>query len=69
MADFVGTERLHQVQKEVKRILLYVYLSSQKKLEKKQGFFELFGCDILLDENLKPHLLEINTNPAIFLDT
>ncbi len=31
--------------------------------------FELLGVDILVDSNLKPYLLEINTNPAIFLDT
>jgi D-alanine-D-alanine ligase-like ATP-grasp enzyme len=31
--------------------------------------FELLGCDILVDEQLQPFLLEINTNPAIFLDT
>ena len=29
----------------------------------------MIGCDILLDENLKPYLIELNTNPALFLDT
>lgn len=41
-------------------------LSAEKKINRKCGTFELLGCDILFDENLKPHLLEINTNPAIF---
>jgi tubulin--tyrosine ligase like protein 10 len=33
------------------------------------GFYELLGVDIIIDENFKPYLLEVNTNPALFLDT
>jgi len=38
-------------------------------LNKKLGCFELIGCDIIIDENYKPYLLELNTNPAIHTDT
>lgn len=27
--------------------------------------FEIFGYDFILDENYKPYLLEINTNPGL----
>ena len=33
------------------------------------GCFELLGCDILIDDAFNPHLIEINTNPALYLDT
>jgi predicted ATP-grasp superfamily ATP-dependent carboligase len=39
------------------------------KLDRKFGCFELFGFDFLLDDNLNPYLIEINTNPAIYTDT
>ena len=31
--------------------------------------FELIGCDVLVDENFRPYLLELNSNPAIDIDT
>ena len=30
---------------------------------KRQHMFEIFGLDFILDENLRPYLLEMNTNP------
>ena len=43
--------------------------AASRKLNHMKGCFELLGCDILIDDNFNPHLIEINTNPAIFLDT
>ncbi len=37
-----------------------------KKIERKNGTFELLGCDILFDNNFNPYLLEINSNPALY---
>lgn len=31
--------------------------------------FEVFGFDIILDENLKPYLLEVNHTPSFTTDT
>lgn len=46
-----------------------VFETVKNKLERKFGCFELFGLDFLLDAELNPLLIEINTNPAIFTDT
>lgn len=46
-----------------------IFLAVKDKLHKRFGCFELFGFDMMIDENLNPHLIEINTNPALFTDT
>lgn len=51
---------------EICRLL---FESVKDKLERKYGCFEIFGLDFLLDANLDPQLIEINTNPALFTDT
>jgi hypothetical protein len=39
------------------------------RLVTKFGFFELFGVDVMLDSQLRLYILEINSNPALFVDT
>ncbi|CAL8120101.1 unnamed protein product [Orchesella dallaii] len=38
------------------------------RIEAAEKSFELLGFDILVDENLKPNLLEVNTNPGLACD-
>jgi D-alanine-D-alanine ligase-like ATP-grasp enzyme len=44
--------------------LVVTSLRSWPKEGHRDYSFELLGFDILLDENLNPYLLEINTNPG-----
>jgi len=53
----------------MKRILVLTFAAAKNKLMKKKGTYELLGCDFLVSNDLKPYLLEINTNPAMFTDT
>lgn len=60
---------LKQLEKQIKRVLAYVVNCGKSRIVRKQGMFELFGCDFMIEKNLQVKLLEINTNPAIFTDT
>jgi len=46
-----------------------IFLTIKDKLDRKFGCFELFGFDFLIDDDLNPYLIEINTNPALYTDT
>lgn len=51
----------------MKRIFAHITRCAADKFEKRLGLFELMGCDIMIDTNLKVYLIEMNTNPALFL--
>ena len=38
--------------------------SVQENLEQKQNCFEVYGFDIVLDEDLNPWVIEVNLSPA-----
>ena len=50
-------------------VMRLMFLQIKDKLDRKFGCFEIFGYDFMLDSELNPMLLEININPALFLDT
>ena len=54
---------------KISEICRLTFETVKNKLERKFGCFELFGFDFMLDENLNPVLVEVNTNPALFTDT
>ncbi|CAE8639638.1 unnamed protein product [Polarella glacialis] len=53
----------------MKRVIGHLFRASSKMLERKAGYFDLLGLDFMVDENLQLHLLEVNSNPAMFFDS
>jgi Tubulin-tyrosine ligase family len=58
---------LPNIKKIVKDTILAVYRKID--LRKRAYSFEIYGYDFLLDENLKPWLIEVNTNPCLELSS
>lgn len=50
---------------KIQNILLKTILSVEDKLINDSNCFELFGFDVLIDANLKPWLMEVNSFPSL----
>ena len=53
----------------MQKIMKLVFKSRKDSLDRKFGYFELFGFDFMLDNDLSVKILELNTNPALFTNT
>ncbi|KAL2103596.1 hypothetical protein ACEWY4_000464 [Coilia grayii] len=51
--------------RRMQQIMLQCFMAVKAKLARKLGFFDLIGCDFLIDEDFKVWLLEMNCNPAL----
>jgi hypothetical protein len=63
-----ATDPAGGLQTQTKHILAALGQAAQQKLERRRGFFDLFGIDLLVDESLNCSLLEVNVNPALSRD-
>lgn len=61
-----GNEADHwqNIQEKIKRIVILSLLSVKHKICHRKNSHEIFGYDIMIDENLNCYLIEVNSSPA-----
>lgn len=64
--DFIKT-----VVPQMKRLATDTIKAVSRKMDpnRRQSSFEIFGYDFMLDEDMKPWLIEVNTNPCLELSS
>ncbi|XP_024239355.1 protein polyglycylase TTLL10 [Oncorhynchus tshawytscha] len=51
--------------KRMQQIMIHCFFAVKAKLDRKLGYFDLIGCDFMIDDDFKVWLLEMNCNPAL----
>ncbi|KAG7400772.1 hypothetical protein PHYBOEH_004578 [Phytophthora boehmeriae] len=64
-----GPERTNKLFHEIQLVIIKSLLSVEKIIMNDKHCFELYGYDVLIDENLKPWLLEVNASPSLSANT
>ncbi|TPX46495.1 hypothetical protein SeMB42_g03667 [Synchytrium endobioticum] len=69
VATHRGQEAAETLFSEMEQLVVRALLSVQKVMINDKHCFELYGYDILVDNNLKPWLLEVNASPSLSAET
>jgi len=64
-----GEEAVEKCFNNIREIILRSLLAVQKVIIHDKHCFEMYGYDILIDQNLQPWLLEVNASPSLTADT
>ncbi|XP_041062943.1 protein polyglycylase TTLL10-like [Carcharodon carcharias] len=51
--------------RRMQEIMTICFNIAKSKLDSKLGYFDLLGCDFIVDQNFKVWLLEMNANPSL----
>ena len=64
-----GPARTDQLFREIEEVVIYSLLAVQKVMINDKHCFEMYGYDVMIDDNLKPWLIEVNASPSVTADT
>ena len=64
-----GQEKVNDCFFKIEQIFIRSLLSVQRVMIHDKHCFELYGYDILVDENLKPWIIEVNASPSMTANT
>ncbi|KAJ1550508.1 hypothetical protein HK405_000429, partial [Cladochytrium tenue] len=69
LASRHGDAAVNDLFTEMEALVVRSLMAVQKVMINDKHCFELYGYDILIDENLKPWLLEVNASPSLTAET
>eukprot|EP00736_Rhodelphis_marinus_P007980 Rmarinus@m.3497 len=64
-----GKDVVEELFLEMQNIIIRSLLSVQKVIINDKHCFEVYGYDIMIDDDLKPWLIEVNASPSLTADT
>lgn len=68
-AGIIGKENWDELQKRIKEIVVLTIKATEDQVAGRRNSFELFGYDFMVDNDLRPWLIEVNSSPAMDYST
>ncbi|KJP87134.1 hypothetical protein AK88_03180 [Plasmodium fragile] len=69
MISRYGCARIMKLISDIENCIIQSFLAVHKIIINDKHCFELYGFDILIDNNLKPWLIEVNSSPSLSANT
>ena len=63
LVENYGKDYWPEIQEKIKKCVIYSLESAKHKIFQRKNTIEVFGYDIMIDENLNVYLIEINASP------
>ncbi len=64
-----GKKKLKKLMKEIDKLYISTLKAAQPVMLNNKHCFEMYGFDILVDQNLRPWLIEVNACPSLVSTT